>query len=290
MLYPPSEFSGMTNRILVVGGTQGIGKATAIQFAKLGSSVDIIGRNQTLGNEVINQLKTLNSQSEFAFHNLDVTNISAVKQFCNDYKLKNKGFNGLILCAGGLNYGERRETKEGVEIGFAQNYLSRFVLIHQLVPLLELSHGRVVHCLGAGQGADYVADDLQLKNGFSVLKVAKQHACLGDLMVKEFAKRYHNSRFFHFFPGLVNTNSVANQNFPWILQIGFKIVGPLIAKSPETVAQTITKLVTEKEYWAEEFNGIGINEKGGVVPSAHYMTQENGEALWAYSVNLMNSL
>lgn len=71
-----------------------------------------------------------------------------LKSFLKQEKsAKSSGIDGVVLCSGGLNYGPRRVTKEGVEVTFAQNYLSRFLILHEWTDVMALKNARAVHCL-----------------------------------------------------------------------------------------------------------------------------------------------
>lgn len=51
--------------VLVTGGLSGIGRATAIGFAKTGSMVVVSGRRNDVGTELVRELRTLGPQAEF---------------------------------------------------------------------------------------------------------------------------------------------------------------------------------------------------------------------------------
>ncbi|MBN1664144.1 MAG: SDR family oxidoreductase [Deltaproteobacteria bacterium] len=57
--------------VLVTGGNSGIGRATAIAFAKEGAKVVIAARRETLGKEVVNEIE--NTGGEAVFIKTDVT-------------------------------------------------------------------------------------------------------------------------------------------------------------------------------------------------------------------------
>ncbi|KAJ2997497.1 hypothetical protein HDV02_005458 [Globomyces sp. JEL0801] len=198
-------------KILIVGGTQGIGKATAIEFSKLGASVMILGRSLEKGQQVLGEMSSNKQNPQFfEFDQLDVLNISNVKKFCSrllDHSEFQQGLDGLVLCAGGLNYGARRVTEEGFEMTFAQNYLSRFALIQGLLPLLSKNGGRVVNCLGANQGSQIYLDDFQLEKPSYLpffIRAADQYGAMTDAVTKELAKLHgkdiNGPMFFHLFP------------------------------------------------------------------------------------------
>ena len=170
----------------------------------------------------------------------------------------------------------------GIEMTFSQNVASRFLLTKNLAPIFE--DARVINCLGAGNGGDVDLDDIQLAKKDGMLffvTAASQYATINDLLVKEFATRYgKQAKFFHFFPGVVNTDSVANQHFPWILQFGAKWVLPWIADSPSKTAETLLKIVTNKSYGAEG----NLGPRGLPVKLSRYILDhpESGKVLWDY--------
>ena len=56
-----SEFPGKV--ALITGGNAGIGRATAIEFAKHGAKIVITGRREKEGQEVIAEIKALGGEA-----------------------------------------------------------------------------------------------------------------------------------------------------------------------------------------------------------------------------------
>ena len=158
--------------VLVIGGTQGIGKQTALYFAKKGAQVTITGRNKELGTQ-------LEKECGLEFHPFDVTRLNQVHDFTTKYKQTHSKLDALVLCAGGLNYGPRREV-DGLEMTFAQNVASRFLITKNLIPIMK--NTTVINCLGAGNGGAIDENDLELKNGFHFIKAASQYAAINDML------------------------------------------------------------------------------------------------------------
>ncbi len=102
-------------KVLVVGGTQGIGRATALAFAKHGASVTVTGRDSGRGEALLEDLKAACPSSGMSFEAFDVTSMRNIDSFTERFRKANEtsGLHALVLCAGGLNYGPRRETPEG---------------------------------------------------------------------------------------------------------------------------------------------------------------------------------
>ncbi|KAJ3256779.1 hypothetical protein HK103_005153 [Boothiomyces macroporosus] len=282
---------------LVVGGTQGIGKATAISLGSLGASVSVVGRNKDRGNQVVSELQSKSASTQsFQFYSLDVTSISKVKQFCQDFKNRNAKLDGMVLCAGGLNFGPRRVTSESLELTFAMNYLSRFSLIKNLIDILEKGNGRVVNCLGAGNGTAIDADDLQLEKESYVpffIRAASQHATMTDITTREFASRYPKVLNYHLFPGIVNTNGLANQGFPQVLTYLQGMFGWIVAQDPKNVGELITYILTSDEFGKSENNGGLVSPSGSLMKPNKFIVEggkELGSKIFDYADNLETEL
>jgi hypothetical protein len=133
-------------------------------------------------------------------------------------------------------------NNKGLELTFAQNVASRWLLTHNL--LSSFSQTSVVNVLGAGNGGPINTKDMELESGFSFIAAAKQNASINDILTVEWSKRIDVSKgkFYHFYPGIVNTKSAANQGFPWIISTAASLALPLIGKSPKAVAEVLLKI------------------------------------------------
>ena len=101
----------------------------------------------------------------------------------------------LVCCAG--IFALRPEwTDEGLERTFALNYLSRFLLVRRLEPLLTASpSARVVLVANAGAYRDRLdLDDPHYRRGRPGMRVASRTQFANDLLAVELAERYRGSR------------------------------------------------------------------------------------------------
>ena len=141
-----------------------------------------------------------------------------------------------------MNYGSRRVSKQGLELTFAQNVASRWLLTRNLSG--SFSDTSIINVLGAGNGGPINTNDMELESGFSFIAAAKQYASMNDVLTKEWSSRVDSKKgkFYHFYPGVVNTKSAANQGFPWLISAAASIALPLIGKSPKDVAQVLLNI------------------------------------------------
>lgn len=83
-------------QILVVGGSAGIGKRTALDLAKSGAAISIIGRNTIRVNETLQELNDINSSVKHIGHIFDLVNIASISNLVNALG----SYNGLVFSAG----------------------------------------------------------------------------------------------------------------------------------------------------------------------------------------------
>jgi len=85
--------------VVVTGGSRGIGRAIALNFASKGANVAIVYLDhRTQGQQVLNELKALGVEAEE--HATDVKNFSAIQELLADFIKRNGRIDVLINCAG----------------------------------------------------------------------------------------------------------------------------------------------------------------------------------------------
>jgi retinol dehydrogenase-14 len=123
--------------ILITGGTNGIGRAAAIQLAALGHTLVIVGRNRE---KCIATTETIRQQTggKVSWLMADLTSQSQVRRLAEEFKQRFQRLDVLINNAGAV-YIRRTETVDGLEMSWAINYFQAFLLTHLLLDLLKAS-------------------------------------------------------------------------------------------------------------------------------------------------------
>lgn len=195
----------------------------------------------------------------------------------------------MLVCNAGINTFGELELVNGVERMFAVNHLGHFVLVNQLLPLVQrATSGRIVH---VGSRAGYRRappegiefDNLRGEKAFDASAAYGRSKLANALFSHELSSRLANSaatsNVIH--PGLVQTNIA--RTAPGFMKGAFSLLGGLIAKSPEQGAATQTYVATAPALagvsgaYFEDCNPV-------VVSGQHHMGNDAMAAkLWAVS-------
>ncbi|MFN8376694.1 MAG: SDR family oxidoreductase [Anaerolineae bacterium] len=155
--------------VLVTGATNGIGKVAALELAKKGATVVIVGRNRAKTEAVLNEIKTQSGSQKVDLLLGDLSVQADVRRLASEFKSKYTRLDVLLNNAGAV-FANRQETADGYEMTFALNHLSYFLLTHLLLDVLKASApSRIVNVASdAHNGASLNFDDLQNKKGYPV--------------------------------------------------------------------------------------------------------------------------
>ncbi|MGL5860268.1 MAG: SDR family NAD(P)-dependent oxidoreductase [Phycicoccus sp.] len=139
--------TGTKTRALLVGGTAGIGAAIARQLAGEGVEVTVVGRNAAAG-------RALAVETSGSFVQGDVSTVGGALSVARRYAEQHDRLHLLVQSADVLTRG-RHDSGDGIELSFATNFVSRFVIARELTPLLragahEPGGSGVLHVAAAG--------------------------------------------------------------------------------------------------------------------------------------------
>lgn len=136
----PPDMSGKT--CLVTGANTGIGRATALELARRGSSLIVACRSRERAEPVLAELRELGAEADFV--ELDLASLDSVRRAIERVESLGKPLHVLINNAGLA--GTRGITTDGFELAFGVNYLGHFLLTVGLAgTLLESAPSRVVN-------------------------------------------------------------------------------------------------------------------------------------------------
>jgi len=157
-------------KILVTGGTNGMGKGVAKVLAGLDNrehEIIILCRSKELGEAITNEIINTTSNQKISIVLCDLAKLSDVKRAIIEIQNNHDFLDGLFINAG-LGYAAKRaETEDGMDSHFQVNYLSQFMLTLNLLNLLKNSEngGRII--FNVTQGGKIFWDDMQMTKKWS---------------------------------------------------------------------------------------------------------------------------
>ena len=174
---------------LVTGSTDGVGKLVATELAAAGAHVIVHGRNAERGKKVVNEITRRRGTA--VFEGADFSSLDEVRRLAQAVKVHAKRLHILINNAGiGTAHGgsSRRLTDEGIELHFAVNYLSGFLLTRLLLPtLIDSAPARIIFVSSVGQTPiDF--DDVMLARNYSGMRAYCQSKLAQVMSALDFAR------------------------------------------------------------------------------------------------------
>lgn len=163
--------------ILITGSTDGIGKLTALKFAKDGHTVFVHGRSEVKVNDVVVEIKKNSNNERVKGFVADFSDLNAVKALSEQLKDEIPKIDVLINNAG-IFKSPIEKTKEGLDIRMAVNYFAPYLLTNAILSNIKHSEApRIVNLSSAAQapvsaavlsGKEQVSDN----NGYAQSKLA----------------------------------------------------------------------------------------------------------------------
>ena len=266
--------------VVLTGATRGIGRAAAIELARRGAEVALVGRDPERVESVAREATAAGGGGRVHAHVADLGLMSDVRLLANEVRERYEHVDVLANNAGAL-FASRKVTPEGFEQTFALNHLAPFLLTNLLRD--RLAGARVVSTAsGAHRSGRLDLDDLQSERSYSPRVYGTSKLC-NILFTRELAKRAPELHANCFHPGVVRTGFAKNENGIWkaVATLG----GPFF-RSPERGARSLVWLALSDH--AAALTGEYIEDEQVVAPSAQAQDDALAHSLWERSAQLVN--
>jgi retinol dehydrogenase 12 len=229
--------------IVMTGGTSGLGRAAAETLAGMGARMVLIARDPARGEATLAALQAKRPDAGHGVHLADLSILAEAKRVSAEIAAAEPRIDVLINNAGGA-FAKRRVTKDGLELTFATNHMSYFVLTLGLLARLRGSApARIVNTASmtyASGRLDF--GDLQSERNFSGSRAYANSKLCNVLFTRELSRRLEGSgvtaNCFH--PGFVATR-LGHQDGGIESIWGISTAGAL---SPEQGSRTLVYLAT----------------------------------------------
>jgi retinol dehydrogenase-12 len=271
--------------IVVTGATDGIGKVTARELAKMGASVTIVGRNVAKGEAVAAELRKTAGHERVDFIQADFLSQKSTRAAAAQIKARVKRLDVLLNNAGAM-FQRRELSEDGIEKTFALNHLGYFLLTQELLDLLKASGpSRIVNVASAAhQGAKLDVADLQNAKKYSGWVAYGQSKLANIYFTYELARRLEGSgvtvNCLH--PGFV-ASRFGDNNGGW-LKLVIGLAKSVAAISEDDGAKTSVYLASSPE--VAGVSGKYFDKCKAVSTSPVSYDNDVARALWQQSERL----
>src|SRR5947207_10975052 len=266
--------------VVLTGATRGIGRAAAIELAKRGAEVVVVGRERERVDAVVREAQAAGGDVTVHAHVADLALMASVRSLAEELRDRYQRIDVLANNAGAL-FASRKVTSDGLERTLALNHLAPFLLTN--LPLDRLDGGRVVTTASdAHTGGRLDLADLQSEKSYAAMRVYGTSKLCNILFTRELARRAPglNANCFH--PGVVRTGFGKNENGIWKL---LTTLGSPFFRSPERGARSLVWLALSDE--AAELTGVYVEDEKVVSPSAQAQDDALATGLWERSAALV---
>jgi NAD(P)-dependent dehydrogenase (short-subunit alcohol dehydrogenase family) len=272
--------------VLITGASSGIGFHAAIELARRGACIAMVGRDPERSETAARDVRARSGSTEVSLFICDFSSLAAVRQLAETFRARYDRLDVLINNAGGVNK-LRTTTVDGIETTFAVNHLAGFLLTELLLDLvLASAPARIVTVASVGhrQGTLDFAD-LQFERGYSIMRAYSRSKLANVLFARELARRLAGtgvtSNSLH--PGAVDTRIWSGA--PWWAQPLIQVVFRRFFISAEEGGSYIVRLAANPEL--ESTTGEYFEKDKLRVPAPLARDQALARRLWDVSAAMV---
>ena len=244
--WPPIPAGSLEGRtVLITGPTSGLGRAATDALAGLGARVVLVGRSPERLAGVHDALVAAHGVDRFPVVVADMGTLASVRAAVTRI-LETESRLDVVIDNAGAIFAERIESPDGIEATFATLVVGPFVLVSDLLQLLQRTPGsRVISVTSGGMYSQRLdLDDLQsTARPFSGARAYAQAKRAQVALVREWARRLgtRSVAINAMHPGWADTPGLA-ESLPGF----YGLMRPLL-RTPAEGADTIVWLAAARE-------------------------------------------
>ena len=164
--------------IIITGANSGIGKAAAIQLARLGATVIMACRSAERGAKALDEVRKAADSQRVELLRVDMASQASVRDFVAEFSSRHQRLDVLIHNAANFDHSQTKPvlTEDGVETVFATNHVNIFLLTQLLLDTLKASTPSRIITVASQGLMTYPFLDIEFDNLNGQKKFSMQHA------------------------------------------------------------------------------------------------------------------
>jgi NAD(P)-dependent dehydrogenase (short-subunit alcohol dehydrogenase family) len=260
-----TEWTGVRDkRVLITGGTRGIGLAAAEGLARRGARVTIVARDDARAAEAVQRIEGAGGSKVDVLH-ADLTSQASVRALAAEALDRYPTIEVLVNNAGAM-FATRAITDDGIEKTWALNHLAPFLLTTLLLDRLKASApARIITTTSdAHKGKLIPFDDMLAERSYRGRGFTRygETKLANILFTVELARRLEGTGVttYCFHPGFVASGF--NRNNGALMSTAMAIVAPF-SRKPKKAAQTLIWLADSQDV-SKQSGGYYVNKERAV--------------------------
>ncbi|MBT6430542.1 MAG: SDR family oxidoreductase [Rhodospirillaceae bacterium] len=276
-------------RVIITGGTDGIGFVTAEELAVRGANVTLVGRNEQKCIDTVAIIKNTTGNPNISHELADLSLLRDVRELAERLLADPTPIDILVNNAGGY-YQKRQQTDEGLEQTFALNHMAYFVLTNLLLERVhEAGQGRIINVAsGVHKMGKLNFSDPQGRVSYKGWPAYCQSKLMNVMFTNALARRLEGTattaNSLH--PGFVA--SKFGHNNTGFVGLMMRMSQAVMAISPQAGAKTSVHLATDPELAAT--SGLYFEKSRETASSQDSLNVEAQERLWKLSEEVAASI
>lgn len=221
---------------MVTGGTSGIGKATVLALAAMGSTTVLVGRDPAKGQATADEVRLATGNDRVEVLVADLSSQASIRALVDALRTEHDHLDVLVNCAGAF-FRKRPVT-------VALNHLAYFLLTNLLLDSLRRSESARILNVTAPATTKINLDDLQSERRYRPFTVFGASKVATLMFTFELARRLADTAITvnAVLPGRVRSNIMQEAPAP------LRLLTKLLSGSPERAGAAIAALATSPEY------------------------------------------
>jgi NAD(P)-dependent dehydrogenase (short-subunit alcohol dehydrogenase family) len=288
MPWTPDTIPDQSGRnAIVTGANSGIGLHTARILAEKGAHVIMACRNLDKANAAAEAMRRNNAALKLSVEQLNLSDLSSVLAFSEQFQAKNQTLDLLINNAG-IMIPPYSQTTAGVELQFATNHLGHFALTGQLIGMLMATpHSRVVTVSSLAHRRGRIRfEDLNWSRSYNPWGAYGQSKLANLLFCFELDRRLQvteaTTTSIAAHPGFSSTNITTESS--WMHPAAPLFGQPAERGAWPTLLAATAKEATGGSFWGPRWGLWGVPKRVG--SSGRSRNTDTASRLWACSEEL----
>ena len=271
----------MAGRTVVVsGGASGVGLAAAKGLARLGARTMLVTRSETNGRRAMDDIRRDSGSEDVDVVVGDVGSRTGARLVADTIAACGRSVDVVVSAVGSV--GERGLTAAGVPRSFATNYLTHFLLVRAMTPMLRATPNSRVLIVGAAPAVVRRIRDVRVDGVDSDLSATRAltQSLAWKLLLARHVERAASDEFtvnvFH--PGLVRSNLLSSA------PPALRVVGAISNRIAHTYCAVTDHLASDPT-----LTGVGgrmFDNRGRSVNLPAVVTDVHAVSVWEASIAL----